>query len=290
MRPGRRTPRGAPGGGVVPAQRHRRFPAGDGPGVGQHRGPGDGQAGRARDQHDAAVGGLVLVLSALRGPAERPRADRPRAGKVLAARGSLRRRRGARRAAPAVRALLAQGAVRLRRGHHQGALPAPRQPGHHPRRGRAHRLPPRVRRRRVDLRGRRRRQLPNPQVRRRLGGPRPRRAHRGGKNQGRRQRPRRKPRHRRQLPRTQDVQVPRQRRQPGLRHRRVRRRRAPPLPHVHGPARASQALEHQSRLRHGPPPLPHLPPRGGPGLRGALFRGGGRRGEQGAAPGAARGD
>jgi leucyl-tRNA synthetase len=59
-----------------------------------------------------------------------------RGRKVLDARGPVRRRRRARGAAPAVLAVLAQGAVRPRLGVHEGALPAPRQPGPDPRRGR----------------------------------------------------------------------------------------------------------------------------------------------------------
>ena len=59
----------------------------------------------------------------------------------------LRRRRRARRAAPAVRPLLAQGAVRPRLGVVRGALPPPVQPGLHP--GlRLHRRPGHVRARR----------------------------------------------------------------------------------------------------------------------------------------------
>jgi leucyl-tRNA synthetase len=70
---------------------------------------------RARDQHHAAVGRLVLVLPALHRPEQRPDARRwiP-SREVLDARRPLRRRRRARGAAPALRALLAQGAVRLR--------------------------------------------------------------------------------------------------------------------------------------------------------------------------------
>ncbi len=74
-----------------------------------------------RDQHHAAVGRLVLVRAALPGPDERERLRRPGGRAVLdgaAVRGRLwrrrpvRRRRRARRAAPAVRPVLAQGAVR----------------------------------------------------------------------------------------------------------------------------------------------------------------------------------
>ena len=75
----------------------------------------DGQLVRARDQHDAAVGGLVLVLPALPRSAERRRAaGRPEAYDALDAGRPLRRRRRARGAAPALRALLAQGALRPR--------------------------------------------------------------------------------------------------------------------------------------------------------------------------------
>ena len=76
-----------------------------------------------RDQHDAAVGRLVLVRAALPGPAQRQvlRA-RPRTSSTgwrgparpgdPRRRRPVRRRRRARRAAPAVRPVLAQGAVR----------------------------------------------------------------------------------------------------------------------------------------------------------------------------------
>ena len=57
----------------------------------------------------------------------------PARREILAARRPLYRRRRARRAAPALRALLAQGAVRHRRRHDQGAVPEARQPGHDPR-------------------------------------------------------------------------------------------------------------------------------------------------------------
>ena len=81
----------------------------------------------ARDEHDAAVGRLVLVLPALPGPARRQVLLRARDRAVLDGadparprrprrRRPVRRRRRARRAAPAVRAVLAQGAVRPGRG------------------------------------------------------------------------------------------------------------------------------------------------------------------------------
>ena len=76
----------------------------------------------ARDQHHAAVGRLVLVLPALLRSAERRairRASRRPSeywmgGEQTGRRRPLRRRHGARGAAPALRALLAQGALRSR--------------------------------------------------------------------------------------------------------------------------------------------------------------------------------
>ena len=74
-----------------------------------------------RDQHDAALGRLVLVRAALPGPAQRQGVRRPGERAVLDGpavarrprrRRPVRRRRRARRAAPAVRPVLAQGAVR----------------------------------------------------------------------------------------------------------------------------------------------------------------------------------
>ena len=88
---------------------------------------------RARDQHHAAVGGLVLVLPALPRSAQRARAVVAGGRALLDAGRPLRRRRRARGAAPAVCALLAQGAVRLRPRAHHGAVSAAVQPGDDPR-------------------------------------------------------------------------------------------------------------------------------------------------------------
>ena len=105
-------------------------------------GPGRrAEAVHPRDQHDAAVGRLVLVRAALPGPAQRRGAGRPGERALLdgpAADGRLRRRRPvrrrrrARRAAPAVRAVLAQGAVRPGPRLVVRAVPAAVQPGLHP--------------------------------------------------------------------------------------------------------------------------------------------------------------
>ena len=102
---------------------------------------GLGDGADPRDQHDAAVGGLVLVRAALPGPGQ-PRPVRRRRGRALldgparrrrpGRRGPVRRRRRARGAAPAVRAVLAQGAVRPGPRELGGAVPAAVQPGLHP--------------------------------------------------------------------------------------------------------------------------------------------------------------
>ena len=98
----------------------------------------DRQAGAARDQHHAAVGRLVLVLPALHRPDERrERCVDPAKEQLLDAGRPLRRRRRARRAAPALRPLLAQGALRPRPRHARPSRSSKlRQPGHDPRRGR----------------------------------------------------------------------------------------------------------------------------------------------------------
>ena len=105
---------------------------------------GDGRAAtyRARDQHHAAVGRLVLVLPALPRPHERRRARRSRDraatgwARPVGRRRPLRRRRRARGAAPPLRALLAQGAVRPRPRVDARAVPPAVQPGHDHRRPR----------------------------------------------------------------------------------------------------------------------------------------------------------
>ncbi len=128
-----------------------------------------------RDQHDAAVGRLVLVLPALPRPDQQRRVRRPRgraywmgpraepvagaAGTRPGRRRPVRRRRRARRAAPALRPLLAQGAVRPRPREQRRAVPRLLQPGLHPGR-RVHGRPRPVRRGRGGRRGRRRQPSP----------------------------------------------------------------------------------------------------------------------------------
>ncbi len=160
----------------------------------------------------------------------------------------LRRRRRARRAAPAVRALLAQGALRPRQGGAPRALPQAGPPGHDPGRDRVHHLRGRraAPRRRPQRRRGGRRLPPQGDGRAALGGE----ARRVGRAEVRRVlrhqeracRPHRGAR-------AQDVEVPRQRGQPGRHRERVRRRRAPPLRDVHGPARGGEALADRRRSR-----------------------------------------
>ena len=88
--------------------------------------------GKARDEHDAAVGGLLLVLPALHRPEEHGGALVTRAGALLDAGRPVHRRRRARGAAPALRPLLAEGALRRRPGLDLRAVRPPVQPGDDP--------------------------------------------------------------------------------------------------------------------------------------------------------------
>ena len=187
---------------------------------------GDGAA-RAlppRDQHHAQLGRFLLVRAALPGPAQHRAAGRPGDRAVLdgPARGPaarrrrpVRRRRRARRAAPAVRALLVQGAVRPGARLLGRAVPQAVQPGHDP----GLRLPRQPRHRRAGRRGRgaRRRLL----LRGRAGQP------RAG----------------------QDGQVPEERRHAGRDLRRVRRGHAAPVRDGDGPAGRLAAVGHPRRGR-----------------------------------------
>ena len=91
--------------------------------------PTCGGAGAARDRHDGHVRRLVLVLPALRDA----RNDDARLGsadrRLLAAGQAVHRRRRARRPAPAVRAVLHQGAERHRAARLPRAVLAPVHPG-----------------------------------------------------------------------------------------------------------------------------------------------------------------
>ncbi len=184
----------------------------------------DGRDGHPRDQHHAAVGRLLLVLPALSSTRTTTSEPWSTGGReLLDARRSLRRRRRARRAPPALRPLLAQGALRLRLVSHQGAVPEALQPGHDPR----------------LLLPRRERQVLPPVGRRRSGT-----AHVFAKAR----------RHRARGPDREDVQVQAQRRQPRRRHRRVRRRRHAAVRALHGPARGPEAVADEGRR--GRQPLP----------------------------------
>ena len=89
---------------------------------------------QARDEHDAAMGRLVLVLSAIPRPEERRRPGRSEDREGVDAGRSVRRRGGARGAAPALRPLLAQSALRSRLRQRHRAVPEAGEPGHDSRR------------------------------------------------------------------------------------------------------------------------------------------------------------
>ena len=209
---------------------------------------------RARDQHDAAVGGLVLVLPALpRSEERRRRAGSERGVRRVDAGRPLRRRRRARGAAPALRALLAQGALRPRPREARRAVHEARAPGDDPRRHRT-----------ATSRRSKATSASSPgTVEGRC---------------GRRTRPRSASRETNELVEekwAQDAeveikdnktfhktlgvevvmvaekmtQVARQRRQPRRHREEPRRRRAPPLRDVHGPARGGEALADERASR-----------------------------------------
>ena len=115
------------------AKRFDRGTVGCGRGLAGYRESRRRQARAARDERHAAVGGLVLVLPALHRPGQRRAPRRPRTRTLLDAGGPLCRRPGTRRAAPAVRALLAQGPVRLGTRIDAGTVHEARAPGHDPR-------------------------------------------------------------------------------------------------------------------------------------------------------------
>ena len=118
--PGRRRGRRARGPAARRAARAaRRRPeaqghlaAGRGDRVGRGQLPDLRRTGAARHRHDGHLRRLVVVLPALPVPARRHPGLRPRAGQGLGPDRPLHRRRRARRAAPAVRAVLHQGAAR----------------------------------------------------------------------------------------------------------------------------------------------------------------------------------
>ena len=87
-----------------------RRAAGEHCGICRNELPNLRRTGAARDGHDGGLRLLVLVLPALRRPARRRGPVLARGRGLLAARGHLCRRRGARGHAPALRPLLEQGA------------------------------------------------------------------------------------------------------------------------------------------------------------------------------------
>ncbi len=100
-------------------------PARDRGGLGQHDLPALRRPGAARDGHDGHVRRLVLVLPALLRRRQRRGALGSRGARALGAGRPVHRRRRARGAAPAVRALLRQGARRHGAARRAGAVPAP---------------------------------------------------------------------------------------------------------------------------------------------------------------------
>ncbi len=96
--------------------------------------PGDPQGPlvRARDQHHAAVGGVLLVLPALPGSEQRQGTVFEGSVRRLDAGRPVRRRLGARGIAPALCAFLAQSTVRRRRSEGCRAVPEAGAPRHHP--------------------------------------------------------------------------------------------------------------------------------------------------------------
>ncbi len=95
---------------------------------------------QARNEYDAAMGRLLLVLSAVHRPYERTCADRSRIGTGLDAGRSVHRRSRTCRVALALRTVLAQGALRSRTCEHPRTIPKVSEPGNDSRRDGVHRL------------------------------------------------------------------------------------------------------------------------------------------------------
>ena len=113
--------RGLPAQGQAAARRQR--------GVDQRAVPEVRQARAARGGHDGHVRRLVLVLPALLRPAQRPGAVGPAARRLLDAGRPVHRRHRPRDGAPALLALLREGAERLRPARLPRAVPAAVPPG-----------------------------------------------------------------------------------------------------------------------------------------------------------------
>ncbi len=113
-----------------------RLAAGRGDRLGQRHLPDLRRTGHARQRHDGHLRGLVVVLPALLLAARRHPGLRPRAGQPVGSVRHLHRRRRARRAAPAVRAVLHHGAARHGAAGVRRAVLRPAEPGHRHQRGR----------------------------------------------------------------------------------------------------------------------------------------------------------
>ena len=198
-----------------------------------------------RDEHDAAMGRLLLVLPAVHRSRQRGATRRPGARALLDAGGPLHRRRRACRAASALRAVLAQGAVRRGRRVHARAVRQARASGHDLGRARVHELRRCTRQRRVRGSCARRS--------RHAHGRASSRAERAGRSSGEARRALRVARvaeDRRRIARIQDEQEPRQRRESRRHHRPLRHGCVSAVRNVPRAARARKAVEHARRRRH----------------------------------------
>ena len=216
----------AAGTGRLPPDGKRRAAARARRELGQDDGSELRGTGLARNQHHAAMGGLLLVLPALHRSEERQSPRRPGEGAVLDAGRPLCRRCRACRPAPSLCALLAQAALRHRRRIDEGAVPEALQPGDDP----CLLLPGckrQVSRAREDRPNRR-------QVLRRR---------RGSRAADR-----------------EDVEVSIQRRQPRRGRGGIRRGFDAPLRDVHGPARCHQAVADLRCRGRAALPQPRLAP------------------------------
>ena len=220
----------------------------------------DGRRRSARTVDDARVRRFVRLLPALHGPAQRPRARRPRSGRILAVGRPLRGRHRTCDGPPDVFALLEH--VPLRSGLRVRArtLPEAGQPGHDP--GPLEFRLPRRRYQQVRL-------VRPERVLRDAGDPR-RREHRPQRpaRSGRLPRMAARVRRRRVHPRRreirlrlgdrEDVEIDVQRRQPRLYRRPVRRRHAAHVRDVPRPARTVEAVGHERHRRRAQVPAPFL--------------------------------
>ncbi len=195
------------------------------------------------------MGRLVLVLSAVPGSEEQQGVGRSAGREGVDAGRLVRGRGGARRAAPALRPLLAQGPFRPRLREHDRTVPKTGQPGDDPRRDGVHGLPDRSRRLaelgRRDQRCRRQTGVEKDRANASDSETRSQRC----RETRRRVRAQGRPDNQGRQPRLQNVEKPRQRGQSRRSGPGIRGRRPAALRNVHGPARGREAVEHGRRQR-----------------------------------------